>query len=54
MGQKPNGRVKIGRMDLRAYGKQFDTPVGLEEMIHVLVEAERNSSDATWESYEMP
>lgn len=54
MGQEPNGRVKIGRMGLRASGKQFEMPVGLEGMIHVPVEAERNSSAATWESYERP
>jgi hypothetical protein len=53
-GEKLNGRVKIGRMDFKAYGKQFEMPVGLEGMIHVPVEAARNLSVATWEGYERP
>ena len=51
MGEKPNGRVMIGRMESRAYGKQFKMPGVLEGMILAPVEAERNSKDATWESY---
>jgi hypothetical protein len=39
-------------MGFRVYEKQFKTLEELEGMILVLVEAERNSNAATWESYE--
>lgn len=51
-GEKPNGRAKIGRMEFRAFEKQFMMPEASEGMIRVLAGAERNSNAAIWESYE--